>query len=157
MRVIAFASLITFLSLTVQSQSIGIGTTTPHPSAALDITSTTGGLLIPRMNLSQRDAIVSPAKGLIIFNTTDSSLYYFDGYWQKLIPASEAWSLKGNNIPADSMYFIGTTNPSAFRVKVSNQLSGLVDSTSQNYRMGIQGPVLEYNGKELILQLVSNL
>ena len=155
MRVIVFASLITFLSLTVQSQSVGIGTTTPHPSAALDITSTTGGLLIPRMNLSQRDAIASPAKGLIIFNTTDSSLYYFDGYWQKLIPASEAWSLKGNNIPADSMYFIGTTNPSPFRVKVNNQLSGLIDSTSQNSTWGYKALSSNTTGR-VILQLDSN-
>jgi len=136
MRVIALAILLVFLSTSVQSQPVGIGTTTPHPSAALDITSTTGGLLIPRMNSSQRDAIALPTKGLIIFNTTDSSLYYFDGYWQKLIPASSAWSLKGNNIPADSMYFIGTTNNSTFRVKVNNELSGLIDSTRRNSAWG---------------------
>ena len=136
MRVIAFATLLVFLTSAVQSQNIGIGTTTPHPSAALDITSTTGGLLIPRMNMSQRDAIASPAKGLIIFNATDSSLYYFDGYWQKLIPASAAWSLKGNDIPADTMNFIGTTNNSAFRIKVNNQFSGLIDSTRRNSAWG---------------------
>ncbi len=39
------------------SQNIGIGTATPNASAQLDITSTTKGLLIPRMTLSQRTAI----------------------------------------------------------------------------------------------------
>ena len=46
---------------------VGVGTTTPDASAALDITSTTGGLLVPRMTAGQRDAITSPAQGLIIF------------------------------------------------------------------------------------------
>jgi hypothetical protein len=48
---------------------VGIGTTTPAASAALDITSTTKGLLIPRMTAAQRDAITSPSQGLIIFCT----------------------------------------------------------------------------------------
>ena len=53
---------------------VGIGTATPAASAKLDITSTTQGLLPPRMTTTQRDAITSPADGLIIFNTTTNSL-----------------------------------------------------------------------------------
>jgi hypothetical protein len=48
---------------------VGINNETPDASAALDITSTTGGLLVPRMTKTQRDAITSPAQGLIIFCT----------------------------------------------------------------------------------------
>ena len=48
---------------------VGIGTTTPDASSALDITSTTKGLLMPRMTAAQRDAISAPAQGLIIFCT----------------------------------------------------------------------------------------
>ena len=54
------------LTATTYAQ-VGIGTTTPEASAALDITSTTKGLLIPRMTAAERDAITSPAQGLIIF------------------------------------------------------------------------------------------
>jgi hypothetical protein len=54
------------LTATTYAQ-VGVGTTTPDASAALDITSTTGGLLVPRMTAVQRDAITSPAQGLIIF------------------------------------------------------------------------------------------
>ena len=53
---------------------VGIGTATPDASAKLDIASTTQGLLPPRMTTSQRDAIVSTATGLVIFNTTTNSL-----------------------------------------------------------------------------------
>jgi hypothetical protein len=51
---------------------VGIGTTTPHASAELDVTSTSKGFLLPRMTTAQRDLISSPAAGLVIYNTTTS-------------------------------------------------------------------------------------
>ena len=54
--------------------NIGIGTATPHPSAKLDVTSTTQGFLPPRMTTAQRNAIINPAEGLIIYNITTSCL-----------------------------------------------------------------------------------
>jgi len=50
---------------------VGIGTTTP--AGALDIVSTTSGLLPPRMTADQRDAITTPSQGLIIFCTNCAS------------------------------------------------------------------------------------
>jgi len=55
---------------------VGIGTATPAVSAKLDITSTTQGLLPPRMTTVQRDAISSPAEGLVIYNTTTKGLEF---------------------------------------------------------------------------------
>jgi uncharacterized protein (TIGR02145 family) len=55
---------------------VGVGTTSPVASAKLEIASTTQGFLPPRMTTAQRDAIVSPATGLVIFNTTTNSLEY---------------------------------------------------------------------------------
>ena len=52
---------------------VGINNETPDASAALDITSTTGGLLVPRMTASQRNLITSPTQGLIIFCTDCAS------------------------------------------------------------------------------------
>lgn len=49
--------------------NVGIATTTPDPSAALDVSSTSRGFLPPRMTQTQRNAIVSPAQGLMIFCT----------------------------------------------------------------------------------------
>jgi hypothetical protein len=54
------------LTATTYAQ-IGINNENPDASAALDITSTTGGLLVPRMTAAQRDAITSATQGLIIF------------------------------------------------------------------------------------------
>lgn len=60
--------------------SAGIGTTTPNASSLLDISSTTKGVLISRMTKAQRDAIASPATGLLVFQTNSGpGFYYFNG------------------------------------------------------------------------------
>jgi hypothetical protein len=66
------------LALSAQ-QNVGIGTTNPDPSAALDINSTNKGLLVPRMTTAQRDAIVNPALGLIILNLDDKCVDIYNG------------------------------------------------------------------------------
>lgn len=66
------------------SQSIGVGTNNPLPSAILDVSSTTQGVLISRMTSSQRDAIVNPAQGLMILNLDDKCIDVYTGsYWTK--------------------------------------------------------------------------
>lgn len=62
-----------------------IGTGTVDASAKLEIKSTVGGFLIPRMTgaAGQRDAIPSPAEGLMIYNTTTNTVeYYVAGTWK---------------------------------------------------------------------------
>lgn len=59
--------------------AVGVGTGAPNTSAMLDVASTSKGLLPPRMTTAQRDAIVSPAAGLVIYNTTAKQLQVFDG------------------------------------------------------------------------------
>ena len=61
------------------SQSVGIGTETPDSSAILDLSSTTQGVLVPRMTDVERDAIIDPADGLLVYVTTDSAFYCYDG------------------------------------------------------------------------------
>lgn len=58
--------------------SVGI-TASPHVSAQLDVPSTTKGFLPPRMTTGQRDAIVTPAEGLVIYNLTTHLLNFYDG------------------------------------------------------------------------------
>lgn len=58
------------LSLSLQATAqIGIYTETPNSSSALDIVSTDKGLLLPRMTSTQKDAIVNPAHGLLVYDT----------------------------------------------------------------------------------------
>jgi hypothetical protein len=64
--------------------SVGIGTTSPNASALFDVTSTTKGFLPPRMTTTERNAIASPAAGLVIYNTTDSKLQVYTTAWTDL-------------------------------------------------------------------------
>jgi len=74
---------------------VGINTETPDASAALDITSTTGGLLVPRMTETQRDAITSAATGLMIYQTDGTAgFYYYNGSsWAEVGATSKTYSL----------------------------------------------------------------
>jgi len=80
----------TFLAAVVLTATtfaqVGIGTTNPDNSAALDITSTKKGLLIPRMTNAQRLAIASPV-GLLVYVTDfdgGTFLFYNGTDWKEL-------------------------------------------------------------------------
>ena len=80
--------LFVFLGSIPAFAQIGIGTTTPAPSAALEISSSANnkGILIPRITASQKDAIASPAQGLLIYQTTAPiGFYYYTGTSWKLM------------------------------------------------------------------------
>lgn len=77
-----------------QAQTVGIGTTTPHASAQLDISSSSKGFLPPRMTGAQRDAIVNPPAGLMIWCTNCSlagEMQVFNGsQWTNMIGATKS-------------------------------------------------------------------
>lgn len=64
-----------FVTVTSTGQ-VGIGQASPDASAKFELVSTTQGLLLPRMTTAQRDAIGSPAAGLLIYNTTTNKLNF---------------------------------------------------------------------------------
>ena len=77
MKYLFFSAL---LALSVSSfAQVGIGTPTPNAKAALDITSTTKGLLPPRMDSTARNAITSSPAGLIIYNTSINAFQCYNG------------------------------------------------------------------------------
>lgn len=58
---------------------IGAGTTSVSASAQLEISSTTRGFLPPRMTTTQKNAIASPAAGLMVYDTTLNVISYYNG------------------------------------------------------------------------------
>lgn len=79
------AAMLMLFALIAKAQSIGIGTATPDPSAALEIKNTNKGLLIPRVNLisaNDNSTVPSPANSLLVFNTNATMPngvgYYFN-------------------------------------------------------------------------------
>jgi len=73
--------LATIFAVQAQNQNVSINNdgSLPDNSAMLDISSTTKGLLIPRMTSTEKLAINSPATGLIVFDTDNNNFWYFDG------------------------------------------------------------------------------
>jgi hypothetical protein len=74
-----------------QQDNVGVNTTTPDASAALDIVSTDKGLLIPRMDSTARKAIANPAMGLMVYdNTTNGFWFRGPAGWQELAVDGDA-------------------------------------------------------------------
>ena len=77
------------LFTTLGYAQVGINTNNPDASSALEIESTTGGILIPRLTETQRDAITSAATGLMIYQTDGTAGFYYyngsswEGYYSK--------------------------------------------------------------------------
>lgn len=64
----------------LNAQNVGIGTQAPDNSSILDLTSTSQGILIPRMTYAKRIIIPSPAQGLMVYQTDiDTGFYFFKG------------------------------------------------------------------------------
>lgn len=61
-----------------QSQNVGVGTTTPDASAIFHASSNTKGLLVPTMNTIQRNQIVNPADGLLVYDISFHQFFYYD-------------------------------------------------------------------------------
>lgn len=156
------------------SQNIGIGTTTPNASAALDITNTAKGLLMPRMGSSSIAAIPNPAKGLMVYDSVKNQLLVNMGSpgapnWQTIV-ANSGWSLSGNNGIDPSTQFIGNTDNQALKFKVNNTVAGTLNpggnifwglrageaDTTAHSNMGIGKDALKLNKGGLFLLAIGD-
>lgn len=89
MKSLSILLLCQFWVVAAYAQSVVISqesSASPASSAILDVQSTSKGMLVPRMTKSQRDAISSPASGLLIYQSDDSpGFYYYNGSaWEAL-------------------------------------------------------------------------
>ncbi len=121
------------------SQNIGIGTNTPHPSAALEIADSSKGILIPRMTMAQRNAIQNPAEGLMVYQTNDSlGFWFYSGHkWLQI----NSKGIKGDQgVQGDSG--ISVRNTSVLRDSLFITLSNGQTINAGNVRglTGAQGP-----------------
>lgn len=127
-------------------QNVGIGTSSPNTSALLDLTSTNKGLLIPRVTQTQRNNIVTPAVGLLVYQTDNTTgFYYYNGSsWQTIgtgggggltLPFSQSFggSLLGSRV-AMQIDPVGTYGEAAFRSDVKN--NGAVGFYGKAFALG---------------------
>jgi hypothetical protein len=133
LRTIFFLTLITSIATSAQ---VGIGTAVPN--GALDITSTTDGLIIPRVALTALNSaspLTAPIISELVYNTGTSlspaGFFYWDGAkWVQLITGSLNWNILGNTGLSGTTNFIGTTDNVDVAFRRSNTAAGKIGATS---------------------------
>lgn len=152
---IVFATFFGCLCLSNVSAQVGIGTTTPQ--GALDITSTTDGLLIPRVSLGGTNfaaPLTAPLNSEMVYNTNNNSglpapvlalqglvtpgFYFWNGtIWERFITgtpvASTGWLTTGNTGIVDGTNFIGTTTNANIQFRRNNTHAGRISTTSTSF------------------------
>ena len=107
----------------IAQNNVGIGTTSPDASSLLDLTANDKGFLPPRMTTQERLAIVNPAMGLLVYDSTVNCYFYFNGIvWLSLC------QLSGPTGPTGNTGAQGTTG-----------LQGIQGATGATGASGIQG------------------
>lgn len=114
-------SLLLFMPIILNAQSVAINDdgTVAHPSAMLDVKVTAAakkGVLIPRMTTAERTAIAAPAIGLLVYDTSTKSFWYYNGTaWALVGTGSSPWAQVSTRIYNTNTgnVGIGTTVPKA--------------------------------------------
>lgn len=120
---------ISFLAVTScfsQSLAVNADGSIAHSSSILDVKSTLKGVLVPRMSKTEKNAIASPATGLIVFQDSPDSigLYYYNATEWIWMPGIDqlngsAWKLTGNTGTSPVTQFIGTADAQDLVLKTS--------------------------------------
>ena len=126
-----------FIGTSAQNVAINNDGTAADISAALDIKSTDKGMLVPRMTSAQRTIIASPATGLLVFDTTTGSFWFYNGStWSELTGGDSKWVSVGNNIQNNNSgsVGIGAAN-SSYDLMISRPSPsiGLYDSSKTHF------------------------
>lgn len=108
--------------------NVGIGTSTPNPSALLELQSTDRGFLVPRVTAVQRNAIAAPANALLVFDTDSGCFFYYNTQWVSLCKLSGP---QGNTGPTGAQGLQGITGPTGD--------TGVQGATGDTGPQGIQG------------------
>ncbi|MEI6434595.1 MAG: hypothetical protein WCP32_07110 [Bacteroidota bacterium] len=138
---LSFAGILLLITVQLSAQvAVTTDGSTPDNSAMLDVKSTSRGMLIPRLTLTQRNAIANPAAGLILFQTNNTPGFYFNAgtsfnpVWM-MVGNSSGWGITGNGGTTAGINFLGTTDNAPVTFKVNNQLAGRIEAS--NVALGV--------------------
>ena len=128
-----------FFVTDLQAQNnVGIGTNVPNASSVLELKSATQGMLVPRMNTIQMNAIAGPADGLLVYNTDSACFCYYEllpAKWFSLCDALRALNGGGGGATGPTgATGIGVTGPTG--TAGTNGVTGSTGPTGA----GVTGP-----------------
>jgi hypothetical protein len=109
--ILLFLSIHSF-SATYAQLGVNADNTAPHSSAMLDVKSTTKAFYPPRMTTTQKEAIVSPQVGAVVFDITLNQLSFFNGTaWGVASGSSFTLPFSGTSTAANNLLYIENTSP----------------------------------------------
>ena len=140
-KIILFAAIIACLNSFSQNVAINTTGNGANASAMLDVSASNKGILIPRMTSADRQNIANPANGLLVFDITTNSFWYFSTAWKEMINAGggNGFSLpySGANSSFANLFSINNTNTSAG----STAVYGKSGTTGSNMALGLSSGV----------------
>lgn len=158
--------IISLLIVQLSFAQTGIGTTTPHASAKLEVASSTQGFLPPRVTLTATNAaspVTSPATGLLVYNTATTGTapnnvapgyYYWNGStWVAILSNVTTSSISGNGTTTTLTNFgaeINTQSGTTYTLTATD--NGKIISCTSNSAVTITVPALTSGFNCLIVQ-----
>ena len=113
-----------------QAQNVAINDdgSAPNSSAMLDVSSTTKGMLVPRMTATERGNISSPATGLVVYQTDGTEGFYYktSGGWVMLINGTDALPA----VNGSAVTNLNASNLASGTVPTARLGSGTADNTT---------------------------
>lgn len=101
--------------------AVGIGTASPAASAKLEIAGTDKGFLPPRLTTAQINAIIGPATGLMVYNTTMNKPQFYDGSgWRNF----DGTHYIGESLGGGIVFYIDGTGQHGLISATADQSSG---------------------------------
>jgi len=132
-----FTFLVVILLTANTYAQVVIGTTTPDASSLLEVTSTAKGVLLPRMTATQRDAISSPATGLMIYQTDGTvGFYYYNGSSWANVGYTDEFVSANTDVAANTLK-VSYTQPIYTVNTFYAELGGYVIQISPNGKHGL--------------------
>jgi microcystin-dependent protein len=117
--------LLAYICVPMAYAQVGFGNPAPDPSAILDLTAVDKGLLIPRLTKPQREAMLSPARGLLVFDTDDNKFYFFNSsQWYALNEWTRASGSNDAALPGNAS--VGSLSVTGFATNALIPTGGII-------------------------------
>ncbi len=121
-------------------------------NALLNLTSTSQGILFPRMTNTEMLAIVSPSDGLLVYNTTNHAVYYYDGNlatWSALSGGSSFMGFADGTVSSPSIYFTSDPNTGLYLAgtdTIGTTTNGVLRSSTSTTAITNTIPIYQSSG-----------